>query len=151
MKFGLKDLQTKNMLQSMPPLTEIPLSFYFSALAFVVSIIVVIFLVRYHHKKKIQDGLDQIAIDQAQLALDSEFEARQVEEEDREFFPELCNSSDPVELLPVIMSSEKFEKIVEDYKNSDRFSKLDLARIFMLRKSLQFTLRILRLALAVHK
>ena len=141
MKFGLKDLQTKNMLQSMPPLTEIPLSFYFLALAFVGSIIGVIFLVRYHHKKKIQDGLDQIAIDQAQLALDSEFEARQVEEEDREFFPELCNTSDPIELLPVIMSSEKFEKIVEDYKKSDRFSKLDLARIFMLRKSLQFTFK----------
>jgi len=39
------------------------------------------------------------------------------------------------------MSSEKYEKIVEDYKKSERFSKLDLERIFMLRKSLQFTFK----------
>ena len=37
MKFVLKDLQTKTMLQSMPPLTQIPLSFYFLALAFVLD------------------------------------------------------------------------------------------------------------------
>ena len=33
MKFGLKDLQTKNMLQSMPSLTEIP-KFLFLGLGF---------------------------------------------------------------------------------------------------------------------
>lgn len=43
MKYGLKDLQTKNMLQSMPPLTEIPLSFYFLALAFVAQLLELFF------------------------------------------------------------------------------------------------------------
>jgi len=37
--FGLKDLQAKNMLQSMPPLSEIPLSFYLLASAFIASVV----------------------------------------------------------------------------------------------------------------
>jgi hypothetical protein len=86
-------------------------------------------------------GKNSLSSSSTWLALGSEFEARQVEEEEREFFPKLCNTSDAIELLPVIMSSEKFEKIVEDYKKSDRFSKLDLARIFLLRRSLQFTFK----------
>jgi len=37
--FGLKDLQTTNMLQTMPSFSEIPLSFYLYASAFVVSVL----------------------------------------------------------------------------------------------------------------
>jgi len=51
-KFGLQDLQTTNMLQSMPPLSEIPLSFYLLTAAFVGSIAGGIFLVRYLNKKE---------------------------------------------------------------------------------------------------
>ena len=139
--FGLKDLQTTNMLQTMPPLSEIPLSFYLLASFFVCSVVGGIFLVRYLHNKKILEGLEQIAEDQAQLAVDSEFEARQVDDEERDYLIELCNTRDPEKLLPAIMSTEKFEQTVEDFKNSSRFSKSDLPKIFMLRKSLQFTFK----------
>ena len=88
-KFGLQDLQATNMLQPMPPLSEIPLSFYLLAAAFVGSISRGIFLVRYLHKRKIREDLEQIAEDQAQLSVDSEFEARQVDDEDRDFLTEL--------------------------------------------------------------
>ena len=140
-KFGLQDLQSKNLLQSMPPLSEIPLSFYLSAGGFVGLVAGGIFLVRYLHKKKIQEDLAQIAEDQAQLAVDSEFEARQVDDEERDFLIELCGTSDPAELLPVIMSVKKYEQKVEDYKNSADFSKEDLNKIFILRKSLQFSFK----------
>ena len=139
--FGLKDLQTTNMLQTMPSFSEIPLSFYLYASAFVISVVGGIILVRYLHKKKIREGLEQIAEDQAQLAVDSEIKARQVDDEDRDFFIELCNTKDPAEIFPIMMSAEKFEQIVENYKNSARFSKSDLKKIFMLRKSLQFTFK----------
>ena len=104
-KFGLQDLQPTNMLQSMPPLSEIPTSFYLLASAFIGSIVGGIFLVRYLQKRKIQRDLDQIAEDQAQLAVDSEFEARQVDDEDRAFLIDFCRTSDPAELLPVIMTA----------------------------------------------
>ena len=140
-KFGLQDLQPTNMLQSMPPLSEIPTSFYLLASTFIGSIVGGIFLVRYLQKRKIQRDLDQIAEDQAQLAVDSEFEARQVDDEDRAFLIDFCRTSDPAELLPVIMSAEKFEQTAEDYKKSSKFSKTDLNKIFMLRKSLQFSFK----------
>ena len=140
-KFGLQDLQTTNMLQSMPPLSEIPLSFYFSAGGFVSSVVGGIILVRYLHKKKIREDLEQIAEDQAQLSVDSEFEARHVDNEERNFLIELCGTSDPTELLSVIMHVEKYEKKVEDYKNSTNFTKDDLNNIFMLRKSLHFSFK----------
>jgi hypothetical protein len=140
-KFGLQDLQTTNLLQSMPPLSEIPLSFYLLTAAFVGSIAGGIFLVRYLHKKKILDDLEKIAEDQAQLAVDAEFEARQVDDEDRNFLIEVCGTSDPAELLTVIMSAEKFEQTVEDYKKSVNFSKEYLDKIFVLRKSLQFSFK----------
>ena len=107
--FGLKDLQAKNMLQSMPPLSEIPLSFYLLASAFIASVVSAILLVRFLHKKKLREGLEKIAEDQAQLSVDSEFEARQVDDEDREFIKIMCNSKDPVTLFPVIMSTKVFE------------------------------------------
>ena len=113
--FVLKDLQAKNMLQTMPPLSEIPLSFYLLFSAFITSIVGVILLVRYLHKKKIEDGLEQIEEDRAQLSVDSQFEARQVETEDRDFLKKICNTKDPAILLPVIMSAKAFEKTVEDY------------------------------------
>lgn len=140
-KFVLQDLQATNMLQTMPPLSEIPLSFYLLAAAFVGSIAGGIFLVRYLHKRKIREDLEQIAEDQAQLSVDSEFEARQVDDEDRDFLTELCGTRDPAELLPVIMSAEIFEQTVADYKNSVNFSKGDLNKIFLLRKSLQFSFK----------
>jgi len=139
--FVLKDLQAKNMLQTMPPLSEIPLSFYLLFSAFITSIVGVILLVRYLHKKKIEDGLEQIEEDRAQLSVDSQFEARQVEIEDRDFLKKICNTKDPAILLPVIMSAKAFEKTVEDYKKSINFSKADLEKIFLLRKSLQFTFK----------
>ncbi|MBC8257533.1 MAG: PilZ domain-containing protein [SAR324 cluster bacterium] len=139
--FGIQDLQTTNLLQTMPSPSEIPLSFYLLAGVFVFSVVGGILLVKYLQKKKIQEGLEQIAEDQAQLSLDSEFEARHVEEEDREFLITLCNTGDPAELLPVIVSDEEFEIKVEAYKNSARFSKSDLEKIYMLRKSLQFTFK----------
>ena len=106
--FGLKDLQTKNMLQSMPPLSEIPLSFYLLTSAFLASVVSAILLLRFLHKKKIMVRLAQIAETQAQFSVDSEFEARQVDDEDRDFIKIMCNSKDPVILLPVIMSTKVF-------------------------------------------
>ena len=140
-KFGLQDLQSKNLLQSMPPLSEIPLSFYLSAGGFVGSVAGGIFLVRYLHKNKIRKDLEKIAEDQAQLSVDSEFEARQVDDEERAFLIELCGTSDPAQLLPVIMSVERYEQKVEDYKDSVDFSREDFNKIFLLRKSLQFSFK----------
>ena len=139
--FGLKDLQTKNMLQAMPHPSEIPLSFYLLATAFIASVVSAILLVRFLHKKKIKEGLEQITEDRVQLSVDSQFEARQVEVEDRDFLKKICNTKDPEVLLPVIMSAKVFEKTVEDYKKSPNFSKSDLEKIFLLRKSLQFTFK----------
>ena len=121
------------MLQSMPPLSEIPLSFYLLASAFFASGVSAILLIRFLHKKKIREGLEKIAEDQAQLSVDSEFESRQVDDEDRDFIKIMCNSKDPVTLLPVIMSTKVFEKTAEDYKKSSKFSKSDLEKIFLLR------------------
>ena len=109
-KFGLQDLQSSNLLQSMPPLSEIPLSFYLSAGALVGSVVGGIFLVRYLQKKKIHEDLEKIAEDQAQLAVDSEFEARQVDDEDRDFLIELCGTSDPAKFRKHLKSG--FEQII---------------------------------------
>lgn len=141
MNFTIQDLETKNILQSMPPLSEIPLSFYFLAVSFVGSIVGGIFLIRYLHKKKVEDGLKKLTQDQAQLVVDSEFEARQLDDEDREFFLKLCNTKDPAKHVPIIMSSQKFEDTVREYKKSERFSNSDLDKIYMLRKGLQFTFK----------
>ena len=139
--FTLKDLQATNLLQTMPPLSEIPTSFYILSSFLITAVFVVIFLIRYLHKKKLQEGLEKIAEDQAQLAVDAELESRQVEEEDRDFLSKLCSTSDPAKILPVLRSSEKFEQIVNDYKNSKKFDKIDLAKIYMLRKGLQFSFK----------
>ena len=121
MNFSLKDLETKNMIQSMPPLSEIPLSFYFLTFSFVGIIIGGIVLLRYLHKKKVEYGLNKLAEDQAQLVVDSEFEARNLEDEDRKFFLELTNTRDPAKHVPIIMSSQKFEDAVMVYKQSEKF------------------------------
>ena len=92
MNFTLKDLETKNLAQSMPPLSEIPLSFYFMAFSFLGTVIGGIFLIRYLHKKKVEDGLNKLSKDQAQLVVDSEFEGRNLENEDREFFLKFSSS-----------------------------------------------------------
>ena len=141
MNFTLKDLETKNLAQSMPPLSEIPLSFYFLAFSFLGTVIGGIFLIRYLHKKKVEDGLNKLAKDQAQLVVDSEFEARNLEDEDREFFLKFSNSRDPAKHVPIIMSSQKFEDAVIVYKKSKKFTDSDLEKIYMLRKGLQFTFK----------
>ena len=46
MNFTLKDLETKNLAQSMPPLSEIPLSFYVLAFSLLGTVIGGIFLIR---------------------------------------------------------------------------------------------------------
>tara|TARA_Y100001970_G_C14249389_1_gene870680 strand:+ start:2480 stop:3694 length:1215 start_codon:yes stop_codon:yes gene_type:complete len=139
--FTLRDLQTKNLIQSMPPMSEIPLSFYIISSTLLISLFGGIFSIRFLHKKKVQDGLNKIAEDQAQLSVDAELESRQVEDQDRDFLIKMCDTNDPSVLLEVLMSSEKFEKVVYEYKNSSRFSKSELIKIFVLRKSLQFTFK----------
>ena len=141
MNFTLKDLETKNLAQSMPPLSEIPLSFYVLAFSLLGTVIGGIFLIRYLHKKKVEDGLNKLAKDQAQLVVDSEFEARNLEDEDREFFLKLTNTKDPAKHVPIIMSSQKFEDTVMDYKKSQKFKDSDLDKIYMLRKGLQFNFK----------
>ena len=141
MNFTLKDLETKNLAQSMPPLSEIPLSFYFLTFSFVGTIIGGIVLLRYLHKKKVEYGLNKLAEDQAQLVVDSEFEARNLEDEDRKFFLELTDTRDPKKHVPIIMSSQKFEDAVMEYKQSEKFKDSDLDKIYMLRKGLQFTFK----------
>ena len=141
MNFTLKDLETKNLAQSMPPLSEIPLSFYVLAFSLLGTVIGGIFLIRYLHKKKVEDGLNKLAKDQAQLVVDSEFEARNLEDEDREFFLKLTNTKDPSKHVPIIMSSQKFEDTVMDYKKSQKFKESDLDKIYMLRKGLQFNFK----------
>ena len=121
MNFTLKDLETKNLAQSMPPLSEIPLSFYFLTFSFVGTIIGGIVLIRYLHKKKVEDGLNKLAEDQAQLVVDSEFEARNLEDEDRKFFLELTDTRDPAKHVPIIMSSQKFEDAVIVFKQSEKY------------------------------
>ena len=141
MNFTLKDLETKNLAQSMPPLSEIPLSFYLLAFSFVGTVIGGIVLIRYLHKRKVEDGLNKLAEDQAQLVVDSEFEARNLEDEDRKFFLELTDTRDPAKHVPIIMSSQKFEDAVMEYKQSEKFKDSDLDKIYMLRKGLQFTFK----------
>ena len=141
MNFTLKDLETKNLAQSMPPLSEIPLSFYLLAFSFLGTVIGGIFLIRFLHKKKVEDGLNKLAKDQAQLVVDSEFEARNLEDEDREFFLKLTDSKDPAKHVPVIMSSQKFEDAIIVYKKTNKFKDSDLDKIYMLRKGLQFTFK----------
>ena len=134
--FALGDLQANYEGPSV-----IPTSFYFW-LAFVIAAGVGgFFLLRYIRAKQEQEELDQIVDDQAQLELDTELEARRVSEENREFLRELCDTEDPVELVPVIMSFEEFEKVVEEFKASPRFRAPALAQIFNLRKALGFTIK----------
>ena len=134
--FALGDLQANYEGPSV-----IPTSFYF-LLAFVIAAGVGgFFLLRYIRAKQEQEELDQIVDDQAQLELDTELEARRVSEENREFLRKLCDTEDPVELVPVIMSFEEFEKVVEEFKASPRFRAPALAQIFNLRKALGFTIK----------
>lgn len=134
--FSLGDLQANYEGPSV-----IPTSFYY-LLAFVIAAGVGgFFLLRYIRAKQEQEELDQIVDEQAQLELDTELETRRVSEEKREFLRELCDTEDPVELVPVIMSFEEFEKVVEEFKASPRFRAPALAQIFNLRKALGFTIK----------
>ena len=134
--FALGDLQANYEGPSV-----IPTSFYY-LLAFVIAAGVGgFFLLRYIRAKQEQEELDKIVDEQAQLELDTELEARRVSEANREFLRELCDTEDPVELVPVIMSFEEFEKVVEEFKASPRFRAPALAQIFNLRKALGFTIK----------
>jgi hypothetical protein len=134
--FSLGDLQANYEGPSV-----IPTSFYY-LLAFVIAAGVGgFFLLRYIRAKQEQEELDKIVDEQAQLELDTELEARRVSKENREFLRELCDTEDPVELVPVIMSFEEFEKEVEEFKASPRFRAPALAQIFNLRKALGFTIK----------
>ena len=64
-----------------------------------------------------------------------------INEETREFVTELCGTVDPVDILPVISSSELFEQTVIDFKESERFEEEAHQKIFELRKSLEFTFK----------
>ncbi len=142
--FTLRDLQTTNLIQSMPTMSEIPASFYYISSTLILSLVGGIFTIRFLHKKKIKEGLDKIAKDQAQLGVDAELESRKIDEKDRNFLIKLCNTNDPSILLEALMSSEMFEKFVDDYKNSNRFSKPELIKISTLRRNLQFNFKNLK-------
>jgi len=134
--FALSDLQANYEGPSV-----IPTSFYF-LLAFVIAAGVGgFFLLRYIRAKQAQEELDQIVDEQAQLELDTELENRRMSDENREFLRELCDTEDPVELVPVVMSFEEFERTVEEYKASPRFRTPALAQIFNLRRALGFTIK----------
>ena len=82
----------------------IPTEFYF-LLAFVIAAGVGgFFLLRYIRAKQAQEEMDQIVDEQAQLELDTALENRRVSENNRTFLRELCDTEDPVELVPVVMS-----------------------------------------------
>ena len=79
--------------------------------------------------------------EQAQMGLDTEYENKNIDEETREFVNELCGTSDPVDILPIISSSELFEQTVIEYKESERFDEEGLEKIYELRNSLEFTFK----------
>jgi c-di-GMP-binding flagellar brake protein YcgR len=99
------------------------------------------FGVKYLREKQAQEELDAIVDEQAQMGLDTEYENKNIDEETREFVNELCGTSDPVDILPIISSSELFEQTVIEYKESERFDEEGLEKIYELRNSLEFTFK----------
>ena len=97
--------------------------------------------IRYLREKQVQEEMDAIVDEQAQLGLDTELETIKIEQDERDLLVELCATDAPVELLPVVSSSEVFEKKVEEYKSSERFDQKNLRQIYDLRKHLEFSFR----------
>ena len=139
--FSVTDLETTNLLQSMPPPSTWPLSFWLALFVLVFGTAGGIYGIRYLREKQAQEELDAIVDEQALLGLETELENKRVEEEGRDFLEEMCGTSDPVDLLPIVKSNEEFEQKVEEYKTSDRFREQGLQQIYDLRKNLEFTFR----------
>ena len=139
--FSTGDLETSNLFQAMPPPSTWPISFWIALFILVFGSIGGFYGVRYLREKQAQEELDAIVDEQAQMGLETEYENKKIDEETREFVTELCGIADPVDILPVISSSELFEQTVIDFKESDRFEEEAYPKIFELRKSLEFTFK----------
>jgi len=139
--FSTTDLETSNLFQAMPPPSTWPISFWIALFILVFGSIGGFYGVRYLREKQAQEELDAIVDEQAQMGLETEYENKKIDEETREFVTELCGTVDPVDILPVISSSELFEQTVIDFKESDRFEEEAYQKIFELRKSLEFTFK----------
>ena len=139
--FSTTDLETSNLFQAMPPPSTWPISFWIALFFLVFGSIGGFYGVRYLREKQAQEELDAIVDEQAQMGLDTEYENKKIDEETREFVTDLCGTVDPVDILPVISSSELFEQTVIDFKESDRFEEEAYPKIFELRKSLEFTFK----------
>ena len=139
--FSTGDLETSNLFQSMPPPSTWPISFWITLFVLVFGSIGGFYGVRYLREKQAQEELDAIVDEQAQMGLETEYENKKIDEETREFVTELCGIADPVDILPVISSSELFEQTVIDFKESERFEEEAHQKIFELRKSLEFTFK----------
>ena len=139
--FSTTDLETSNLFQAMPPPSTWPISFWIALFFLVFGSIGGFYGVRYLREKQAQEELDAIVDEQAQMGLDTEYENKKIDEETREFVTELCGTVDPVDILPLISSSELFEQTVIDFKESDRFEEEAYPKIFELRKSLEFTFK----------
>ena len=139
--FSTTDLETSNLFQAMPPPSTWPISFWITLFFLVFGSIGGFYGVRYLREKQAQEELDAIVDEQAQMGLETEYENKKIDEETREFVTELCGTVDPVDILPLISSSELFEQTVIDFKESDRFEEEAYPKIFELRKSLEFTFK----------
>ena len=139
--FSTTDLETSNLFQAMPPPSTWPISFWIALFFLVFGSIGGFYGVRYLREKQAQEELEAIVDEQAQMGLETEYENKKLDDETREFVTELCGTVDPVDILPLISSSELFEQTVIDFKESDRFEEEAYPKIFELRKSLEFTFK----------
>ena len=57
-------------------------------------------------------------------------ENKNIEQEARDFLEVMCGTSDPVDLLPVISSSELFEETAQEFKDSERFDEELLPQLY---------------------
>ena len=137
--FSTSDLETSNLFQSMPPPSTWPISFWITLFVLVFGSVGGFFGVKYLREKQAQEELDAIVDEQAQLGLDTELENKNIEQEARDFLEVMCGTSDPVDLLPVISSSELFEETAQEFKDSERFDEELLPQLYDLRRSLEFS------------
>ena len=138
--FSTSDLETSNLFQSMPPPSTWPISFWITLFVLVFGSVGGFFGVKYLREKQAQEELDAIVDEQAQLGLDTELENKNIEQEARDFLEVMCGTSDPVDLLPVISSSELFEETAQEFKDSERFDEELLPQLYDLRRSLELSL-----------
>jgi c-di-GMP-binding flagellar brake protein YcgR len=138
--FGLSDLESKNMFQSMPPPSAWPLSFWITLFILIVGPVATIYGLRYLKEKQEKAQMEKIADEQAQLGVDTELEDKKVEDTMRKFIAEVVGTDDPIEVLPVVKDPVLFEEKIEAYKATPRCSADKLAKIYALRKSMQFTI-----------